>query len=200
MAVLDGHDIGPAAPRKRDGITINTMWGELAWMLGGVEGYRIVAESDSLGSSPGKTALGELFKRFAPCVILMDETVAYIRQFEENKSYPGGTFESNISFLQALTEVANSNVPVSILASLPESAIELGGARGKFALESIEKIFGRLEAIWKPVATEESFEIVRRRLFSSVTDEQARNDVCAGFFSLYNGHTGEFRLKQTLLR
>ncbi|MGA8832858.1 MAG: ATP-binding protein [Desulfomonilaceae bacterium] len=192
VAVLDGHDIAPAAPRKRDGITINTMWGELAWMLGGVEGYRMIATSDTSGASPGKHALGALFEHFAPCVILMDETVAYIRQFEENKSYPGGTFESNISFLQALTEVANSKVPVSILASLPESAIELGGARGKFALESIEKVFGRLEAIWKPVATEESFEIVRRRLFSAVMDEQARDQVCGEFFSLYGAHAGEF--------
>ncbi len=192
VAVLDGHELAPAEPRKRDGITINTMWGELAWMLGGVEGYKIVAESDTSGSSPGKRVLGELFKRFAPCVILMDETVAYIRQFEENKSYPGGTFESNISFLQALTEAANSNIPVSILASLPESAIELGGPRGKFALECIEKVFGRLEAIWKPVATDESFEIVRRRLFSAVTDDRARDEVCGAFFSLYGGHVGEF--------
>lgn len=192
VAVLDGHDIAPAEPRMRDGITINTMWGELAWMLGGVEGYQIVANSDISGSSPGKNALGELFKRFAPCVILMDETVGYLRQFEENKSYPGGTFDSNISFLQALTESAKGEIPVAILASLPESAIELGGARGKYALECIEKLFGRLEAIWKPVATEESFEIVRRRLFSSVIDEQERDEVCAGLFSLYGGHAGEF--------
>ena len=192
VAVLDGHDIAPAEPRRRDGITINTMWGELAWMLGGVGGYQIVAKSDSSGSSPGKNALGELFKRFAPCVILMDETVGYLRQFEENKSYPGGTFDSNISFLQALTESAKGDIPVAILASLPESAIELGGARGKYALECIERLFGRLEAIWKPVATEESFEIVRRRLFSSIIDEQARDEVCAGLFSLYGGHAGEF--------
>jgi uncharacterized protein len=122
----------------------------------------------------------------------MDETVGYLRQFEVNKSYPGGTFDSNISFLQALTESAKGNAPVSILTSLPESAIELGGQRGKYALECIEKLFGRLEAIWKPVATEESFEIVRRSLFSSVIDEQARDEACTGLFSLYGGHAGDF--------
>ena len=192
VAVLDGHALGPAAPRKRDGITVNTMWGELAWMLGGAEGYGMIAESDLSGSSPGKIALAEMFERYAPCVILMDETVAYLRQFEENKSYPGGTFESNVSFMQALTEAANTTAPVTILASLPESLIELGGARGKFALESIEKIFGRLEAIWKPVATEESFEIVRRRLFSGIKNEQARDEVCSRFFALYANNAGAF--------
>jgi predicted AAA+ superfamily ATPase len=192
VAVLDGHALGPAAPRKRDGITINTMWGELAWMLGGAEGYGMIAESDLSGSSPGKIALAEMFERYAPCVILMDETVAYLRQFEENKSYPGGTFDSNMSFMQALTEAANTTAPVTILASLPESLIELGGARGKFALESIEKIFGRLEAIWKPVATEESFEIVRRRLFSGIRNEQARDEVCSQFFALYANNASDF--------
>jgi predicted AAA+ superfamily ATPase len=38
------------------------------------------------------------------------------------------------------------------------------------ALRALEKTFGRVQALWKPVATEEAFEIVRRRLFEPLRD------------------------------
>jgi hypothetical protein len=38
------------------------------------------------------------------------------------------------------------------------------------ALRALEKTFGRVQALWKPVATEEAFENVRRRLFEEVKD------------------------------
>ena len=60
-----------------------------------------------------------------------------------------------------------------ILASLPESDVEAGSQRGVAALRALEKTFGRVQALWKPVATEEAFEIVRRRLFEPMRDEAA---------------------------
>jgi uncharacterized protein len=63
-------------------------------------------------------------------------------------------------------------VPTAIvLASLPESDVEAGSQRGIAALRSLEKTFGRVQALWKPVATEEAFEIVRRRLFAGARHE-----------------------------
>ena len=53
-AVLVGTDIGPAeSHRKPDGTVVNTLWGELAWQLLGKDGYKLVAESDRKGVSPG---------------------------------------------------------------------------------------------------------------------------------------------------
>jgi predicted AAA+ superfamily ATPase len=151
----------------------------------------------------GQPVSGPLFD-FAPCVILMDEMVAYARQFESGRTYPGGSFESVLSFIQALTEAAASP-RTAVLASLPESNLEVGGEQGKRALESLEKYFGRIEAIWKPVATEEAFEIVRRRLFGTLTDTAARGAVCRAFADLYRQHpdrfpsdTGEARYLQRL--
>ena len=185
VAVLDGNALSPSQPRKRGSIVLNTLWGELAWQLGGEEGYRVVEQSDKDGTSPGKEILAELFSSFSPVVILMDETVAYIRQFESGKSYHGGTFDSNLTFMQSLTEAAGHVPTACVLASLPESDIEAGGERGKQALESIEHIFHRLESIWKPVATEEGFEIVRRRLFASIGNENDRDAVCRAFADIY---------------
>ena len=72
-----------------------------------------------------------------------------------------------------------------MLASLPESDREAGGQRGIAALRSLEQIFGRVQALWKPVATEEAFEIVRRRLFEPVRDAKGRDTVCRAFADAY---------------
>jgi predicted AAA+ superfamily ATPase len=53
------------------------------------------------------------------------------------------------------------------------------------ALRALEKTFGRIQALWKPVATEEAFEIVRRRLFEPVRDGKTRDAVCRAFADAY---------------
>ncbi|MBF0502329.1 MAG: ATP-binding protein [Candidatus Riflebacteria bacterium] len=192
VVVIDGNNLGVSQPRTRDGVLVNTLWGELAWQLGGKSAFDMLTNADRDGTSPGKEILVALFTKYSPCVILMDETVAYVRQFEAKKQYAGGTFESNISFLQALTEAVTQSPKTSLLASLPESNLEIGGSRGQEALDHIEKIFGRVEAIWKPVATQEGFEIVRRRLFGSIIDQKGRDAVCRAYADLYTRESGKF--------
>jgi hypothetical protein len=58
------------------------------------------------------------------------------------------------------------------------------------ALRALEKAFGRVQALWRPVATEEAFEIVRRRLFEPVRDEKARETVCRAFADAYVAEGG----------
>ena len=114
MAVIDGIRLSPSQARTYGSITVNTLWGELAWQLLGEEGFSLVADSDADGTSPGKEVLKELLSRAAPCVILIDELVAFTRQLELGKQYKAGTFDSNISFIQGLTEalkaVPNANL------------------------------------------------------------------------------------------
>ncbi len=191
VAIIDGNALSPSHTRKRDGVEVKTLWGELGWQLGGDQGYKLVEASDRDGTSPGKKVLVELFTKYSPCVVLIDETVAYLRQFEDGKQYSGGTFDSNLSFFQALTESAEQTNMV-LLASLPESDMEVGGERGKVALAQIQKIFGRKEAIWKPVATHEGFEIVRRRLFGKIKDTKTRDAVSRAFADLYVENKGQF--------
>ncbi|HXG29077.1 MAG TPA: DUF499 domain-containing protein [Nevskiales bacterium] len=192
VAVLDGIKASPNQPVKRDGHTIRTLWGDLAWQLGGAEGYALVADADASGTSPGKAALEALLARYAPCVILIDELVAYVRQFEEGKTLTGGTFDSNLSFVQALTEALKAVPTAVLLASLPESEKEAGSQRGVKALEALAHYFGRVQALWKPVATEEAFEIVRRRLFANIHDRLAAENVCRAFADFYAANRDDF--------
>lgn len=185
VAVIDGTAHAPGQPWKHGKAVINTLWGELAWQLGGGDGLALVREADANGTSPGKEVLRELLQAYGPCVVLMDELVAYIRQFSDGASLSGGTYDSNLSFVQALTEAVKLVPNAVVLASLPESDLEAGSARGVGVLRALEKTFGRVQALWKPVATEEAFEIVRRRLFEPIRDLKARDSVCRAFADAY---------------
>jgi predicted AAA+ superfamily ATPase len=192
VAVLDGIKLSPSQALPHDGIQVNTLWGELAWQLAGKAGYELVKLADQDGTSPGKEVLINLLQQAAPCVILIDELVAFIRQFEPGQHYLAGTFDSNISFIQALTEALKAVPNALLLASLPESDLEVGGTNGQRTLNSLEKYFARVESVWKPVATEEAFEIVRRRLFDSVGDTAELDAVCQQFAELYRQGGNKF--------
>ena len=191
IAVIDGIGMSPNQPVAHGELTVRTIWGELAWQLGGMEGYALVADSDRAGTSPGKDVLEKLLKNAAPCIVLMDELVAYIRQFSETP-LTGGTFSSNLSFMQALTEAIKGVPNAVLLASLPESMAEAGDMNGQRALETLSHTFGRIQALWKPVGAEEAFEVVRRRLFAQVTDRKSADDVCRAFADFYIENSSSF--------
>jgi uncharacterized protein len=192
IAVLDGIRQSPSQTNTYGSITVNTLWGELAWQLLGEEGYALVADSDADGTSPGKDVLKTLLAKAAPCVILIDELVAYIRQLELGKQYKGGTFDSNISFVQGLTEALKAVPNAILLASLPESELEVGGTMGQRALNSLEKYFARVESVWKPVGSSEAFEIVRRRLFESAGERAEVEGISRQFSDFYRKHADKF--------
>ncbi|MFT4178797.1 MAG: DUF499 domain-containing protein, partial [Thermomonas sp.] len=136
-------------------------------------------------TSPGKQVLAALLQAHAPAVILIDELTRYLAQFEDGKGLSGGTYDSNLTFVQALTEALKTVPNAVLLASLPESEREAGSQRGIQALKALEHYFGRVQAIWKPVATLEAFEIVRRRLFAQIDDKAAADAVCRAFAEHY---------------
>ena len=71
---------------------MNTLWGELAYQLGGPQGYALIASSDEQRVAPGAQDLAALFTAHAPCLILVDEWVAYARNLVCNSTLPAGTF------------------------------------------------------------------------------------------------------------
>ncbi len=194
VAVLDGVELlGLASkPRMHGGVAVKTLWGELAWQLGGAEAYALVKEADESGTAPGKGELTAVLSSQAPCIVLMDELVRYVSQFEEGKTLSGGTYDTQLSFIQSLTEALKAVPNAILLASLPFSDREAGSQQGVKALRALEHYFGRVQALWKPVATEEAFEIVRRRLFANVSDRLGAEDVCKAYADLYAGNSGDF--------
>lgn len=160
---------------KNDGTEVRTLWGELAWQLGGREAYDIIAADDESGTNPGE-ALRTLLQKYGPALILIDEWVAYARQLVTDKELPAGSFETQFTFAQSLTEIVKTLPGVMLVVSIPASDtgmdgssadIEVGGANGQLALERLQNVIRRVADQWRPSSKDESFEIVRRRLFQA---------------------------------
>jgi len=187
-AVLVGNKIAPGKKdKKRDGTVVQTLWGELAWQLGGKEGYAMLAESDKTSTNPGDS-LRLLLNRFAPCLILIDEWVAYARQLHDDIVLPAGTFDTQFTFAQALTESVKAAKKALLVVSVPASKIETGGDQGQLALARLKNVIGRVESSWRPASADESFEIVRRRLFEPIVDNnlfKKRDAVARAFSDMY---------------
>src|SRR5712692_5282512 len=194
-AVLVGNRISPADLHKKpDGTVVRTLWGELAWQLGGKEGYEMVRTADEKGVSPGHP-LRLLFKKFSPCLILIDEWVAYARQLYNKSDLPAGDFDAHFTFAQTLSESAKLAGNTLLVVSIPASQNEIGGEGGLAALERLKNVIERVETSWRPASAEEGFEIVRRRLFQPITDPElftARDTVVRAFADEYRKSPQEF--------
>ena len=204
--VLVGNKISPGNPvTKPDGTVVRTLWGELAWQLSGKRAFARIAADDENATSPGD-ALRELFNEYGPCLILIDEWVAYARQLHDQSDLPAGSFETQFSFAQVLTESAKLANNCLLVISLPASDtsgsphtraddVEVGGQRGREALDRLRNVIGRIESSWRPASAEEGFEIVRRRLFEPFSDPaqfKDRDVVARAFADLYRGQQQEF--------
>jgi len=204
--VLVGNKISPGNPvAKPDGTVVRTLWGELAYQLGGKKAFARVKADDEKATNPGDV-LRELFKEYGPCLILIDEWVAYARQLHDQSDLPAGGFETQFTFAQALTESAKLAGNCLLVISLPASDtqgsshtqaddVEVGGIRGREALERLRNVVGRIESSWRPATAEEGFEIVRRRLFEPLAGPDAfkQRDVTArAFADLYRAQSAEF--------
>lgn len=198
-AVIVGNDLAVNGSTKPDGTEIRTMWGELAYQLGGPEGFAMVARFDVDSVPPPTTALANLLQAYSPCVVLIDEWVAYLRQLYSRGTenpYAAGTFDAHQTFVQSLTEAVKSVDTAMLVVSLPASdsvrdmgdglvdnSYEVGGTPGLESLRSLRSVIHRVETPWQPATVDESYEIVRRRLFKPLTgDKQAARDLVVGKF------------------
>ena len=144
--------------------------------------------------NPGDT-LKELFNKFSPCLILIDEWVAYARQLHEGSELPAGTFDTQFTFTQALSECAKAAKNTLLVVSVPASDNEIGGQWGQQALARLKNALGRVESSWRPASPDEGFEIVRRRLFEPIADSKlfAQRDLVARtFVDMYGAQQNEF--------
>ena len=214
--VLVGNRISPGNPvTKPDGTEVRTLWGELAWQLGEAAGgpkearsaFERVRADDERATNPGDT-LRQLLSDYGPTLILIDEWVAYARQLHDDSDLPAGSFETQFTFAQNLSESAKLPPNCLLVVSLPASdaphgddsfrlevdEIEVGGARGREALARLAHVLARVDSAWRPAQAEESFEIVRRRLFQPIEASHytTRDNVARAFHDFYCQQADEF--------
>lgn len=202
---LVGTRLAAEGSVKDDGTRVNTIWGELAWQLGGRDAFEIVAASDASSTPPGE-ALHRLLAAYAPAVILIDEWVAYARTLLSRDDRPAGTFDDQFTFAQTLTEAAKNTPGVLLAISIPASELgddqqaaagnaeEVGGVNGQEALKRLQNVVRRIADQWRPASSNEAYHIVRQRLFVT-PDPDALASISAtarAFVEMYHRHADEF--------
>jgi hypothetical protein len=145
----------------------------LAWQLGGKKATRQDPPGSETATNPGDV-LGNIIREAAPCLILIDEWVAYARQLMDERKLPGGDFETQFTFAQTLSEQVKAIPGALLVVSIPASTSgdgasptegvsdeEVGGSRGREAVARLRNVFQRIASQWRPANAEESYEIVR---------------------------------------
>lgn len=190
-----------------DGITLQTIWGELAYQLGGKDAYEIVRKNDEQLISPAG-----LFKKVLaqckPALILVDELADYCVKASARKAGNSSLADQTISFMQELTEaVAGTENCVAVI-TLPASPQEVGNTpEAQAILNSLQKRVSRVGADTQPVADDEIYEVIRRRLFEDVGDVDVVEATASKYLEMYQqywtelpSHANKVEYKQRILK
>lgn len=185
VAVFTNKTCDPTMGRKADGITIKTIWGEIAWQLGGKAAYELIRENDEKQTCP-KGIFKNVLTKYAPALILIDELADYCVSASAVIVGKSTLCDQTISFVQELSE-AVASVPNSVLvATLPASPVEVASSQlGTHILTSLSNRLSRVSADTKPVNDEEIFEVLRRRLFETTGDSKVVDEVATNYEALY---------------
>ena len=184
-----GSDLDPTVGilHPESEVKTYTLWGELAYQLGGATAYAEVAESEKLRAAVGT----DLFERWVgdrPTLIMIDEIARHLRAA---MAVPSATGKSNladqtIAFLMSLLEFASSKqrclVVLTLAGEADAFAAETELLRKKLA-ETL-RVSARQERVLTPTAESEIYAIVAHRLFRSV-DRVAAQETCQAYMAYY---------------
>ncbi len=172
IAAFDGENADPANGRKMsDDVKAYTPWGEIAWALGGNQGYERVRESDEKRIAPGAETLRELFGG-EPTLILLDELSVYLRK--TSKLAEG---EQLTAFLTGLIKAVESAPGAALVYTLAIGkdgvATDAYSAENQIIADRMEQaksVSARKATLLNPTEDDEMVQVLRRRLFESIGD------------------------------
>ncbi len=201
IAVFTNQTCDATQGRKVEGgVHLRTLWGELAYQLGGKALYERVRANDE-GQRVPQGLFFEILKAASPCLILLDELADYCVGAAAVPVGDTSLADQTVSFIQQLTESVQQVPGAVVVATLPASKYEVAQSeKGQEAFVTLEKRFQRLGADVKPVADEEIYEVVRARLFESIDGVQAGSPapdfwypkkVAQVYQGMYAAHAGE---------
>jgi hypothetical protein len=136
-----------------------TPWGEIAYQIGGREGFEVVSEHDKKQIAPSGEVIRQFLPGDRPCLILIDELLNYI-----SRNRKSGLGTQLYNFIQNLSEEARGNERIVLVASIPASELEMT-AEDQSDYERFKKMLDRLGKAVIMSAESEASEIIRRRLF-----------------------------------
>jgi hypothetical protein len=171
-----GSDMDPANGIDHGDINTRTIWGEIAYQLGGAAGFKLVQKSDQDLTSPGTPVLETLIGD-KPTLIMVDELARYFRTAKavSTANKKSDLAEQTVAFLMTLVEFASSKKNVCVVITLADSKDAFSEETEDLRVELSEakRVSARQERVITPTGETELSRIVTHRLFSDIDAKAA---------------------------
>jgi len=183
VAAIACQDLDPVngVLHEESGLRVHTLWGEIAYQIGGIEGYSLLRGSDEQKVSPGTVVLEKLTKK-EPTIIILDEIAQYLRRAKAITVGNSDLSEQVVAFLFALmdlTAACNNIVFVYTLASISDTF----GTETADLKEALQTS-ARQERVISPSTDIEIYNIVKQRIFKNI-DEKAADNAAKDYLNAY---------------
>lgn len=128
-------------------------------------------------TSPGTEKIVKLLKPHQPVLILMDEILEYTTKAAGIKVGDSTLAAQVFAFVQELTSAASTLEKAALVFSLPSSRPEHYDEKAEELFRMLQRIVGRRQRIFAPVEDDEVPAVVRKRLFSKIDEQEAKQIV-----------------------
>jgi Protein of unknown function (DUF499) len=174
VAAVDGRDLDPVngVYHAESGVTTYTLWGEIAYQIGGIEGYQLLRGSDEQKISPGTSVLERLLGG-RPTLIVLDEIARHLRAAEATLVADSTLSKQVVAFLFSLMDLAAASSNLVFVYTLASAADTFGEETAN--LREMIQASARQERVLSPSTDVEIYNIVKQRLFASVSAEATEN-------------------------
>ncbi|MCS6954636.1 MAG: DUF499 domain-containing protein, partial [Bryobacteraceae bacterium] len=178
VAVFDGQFFDATIGKKMPGTDMyaQTMWGWIAWSLGGKKGYDILRKQDESRVAPGGDEILALLAE-GPNLILLDEVLNYLISAGGVKVHQTTLRDETLTFLQRLTTSVGNTVNTALVFSLQSSKRE--SLEYVNLLQTVDHLAARKDQRREPVEGNEVLAVIQRRLLGKTLDVEAAAAVAA---------------------
>jgi len=163
-------------------IKIHSLWGEIAFQLGGEKALKMLGEADNPERQPVESLIAKWFPA-SPVLILLDEIVVYMAGLSEQGQ------GNLLAFLNKLASVVSKRPQAVLVVTDPadqrayaKEAQKIGNAKMAAAIK-LDDVFGRKMTDFDPIG-DEAAKVIVRRLFEKI-DPSGAQAASAAYHSLY---------------
>jgi len=182
MAASDASKAGSEVFARRGKTEVRSLWGELAYQLGGRQAWKSLGDVDDPERQPDEALLEGVIPE-GPVLILFDELVIYMAGLSERGQ------NNLLAFLNKLSAMVERRPQAVMVVTDPARQVAWAQQAAKIesalpaAAQKLDEIFSRKMTDFDPIG-EEAAKVIVRRLFQSV-DPAAAQSASALYSNLY---------------
>ena len=184
IAVFDGQFFDATKGKKMHGKDeyARTVWGWIAWSLGGKDGYEMFREQDQSRVAPGGDEILELLKN-GPNLILLDEVLNYLISAGGVKVEKTTLRDETLTFLQRLTVAVGNTKNTALVFSLQSSKRE--SLEYVNLLQTVDHLAARKDQRREPVEGNEIMSVIQRRLLGKIPSSEEASPAATAYQEVF---------------